>query len=113
MPESQIATSNEEAQIMTRRRTMLRKLSLVSIGVVFLLIAPGAIPAAAQRSAPRNPAEPAQGKPQPKLLARPAGGVAREAGGGKARRAVIAEVGGGGARLAPSSWEGWQRRTGC
>src|SRR5882762_3107258 len=41
MPESQIATSNEEAQIMTRRRAMLRKLSLVSIGLVFLLFASG------------------------------------------------------------------------
>jgi len=57
---------------MTRRRAMLRKLSLVSIGLVLLLIAPGAIPAAAQRSSPRDPAEPAQAKPQPKLLARPA-----------------------------------------
>src|SRR5258706_16352774 len=96
MPESQIATSNEEAQIMTRRRTMLRKLSLVSIGVVFLLIAPGAIPAAAQRSTPHNPAEPAQGKPQPKLLARPAGGVPRQAGGEKSMRGLIGEVGGWG-----------------
>src|SRR5258707_5945521 len=113
MPESQIATSNEEAQIMTRRRTMLRKLSLVSIGVVFLLIAPGAIPAAAQRSAPRNPAEPAQGKPQPKLLARPAGGVARQAVDEKSMRALIGKLVACGTRLTLSSWTDSKRGIGC
>src|SRR6266850_929814 len=113
MPESQIAASNEEAQIMTRRRTMLRKLSLVSIGVVFLLIAPGAIPAAAQRSAPRNPAEPAQGKPQPKLLARPAGGVARQAVDEKSMRALIGKLVACGTRLTLSSWTDSKRGIGC
>src|SRR5260370_22317017 len=103
MPESQIATSNEEAQIMTRRRAMLRKLSLVSIGLVLFLIAPGAIPAAAQRSTPRDPAEPAQRKPQPKLLARPAGGVARQAVGEKSIRALIGKAGAGGRRATLSS----------
>src|SRR6267378_3578705 len=40
-----------------------------------------AIPALAQRTVQRDPAEPAQGQPnpQPKLLARPAGGVPRQA----------------------------------
>src|SRR5258705_123979 len=113
MPESQIATSNEEAQIMTRRRTMLRKLSLVSIGVVFLLIAPGAIPAAAQRSTPHNPAEPAQGKPQPKLLARPAGGVPRQAVDEKSMRALIGKLVACGTRLTLSSWTDSKRGIGC
>jgi len=98
---------------MTRRRTMLRKLSLVSIGVVFLLIAPGAIPAAAQRSAPRNPAEPAQGKPQPKLLARPAGGVARQAVDEKSMRALIGKLVACGTRLTLSSWADSKRGIGC
>src|SRR5258708_29126144 len=106
MPESQIATSNEEAQIMTRRRAMLRKLSLVSIGLVLFLIAPGAIPAAAQRSTPRDPAEPAQRKPQPKLLARPAGGVAREGVDGKSVGGAIGEVVGVGPPPAPFSRPG-------
>src|SRR5258705_4163511 len=113
MPESQIATSNEEAQIMTRHRTMLRKLSLVSIGVVFLLIAPGAIPAAAQRSTPHNPAEPAQGKPQPKLLARPAGGVPRQAVDEKSMRALIGKLVACGTRLTLSSWTDSKRGIGC
>src|SRR5467141_15369 len=113
MPESQIAASNEEAQIMTRRRTMLRKLSLVSIGVVFLLIAPGAIPAAAQRSTPHNPAEPAQGKPQRKLLARPAGGVPRQAVDEKSMRALIGKLVACGTRLTLSSWTDSKRGIGC
>src|ERR1700687_4940269 len=113
MPESQIATSNEEAQIMTRRRAMLRKLSLVSIGLVFLLIAPGAIPAAAQRSTPRDPAEPAQAKPQPKPLARPAGGVARQAVDEKSMRALIGKLVACGTRLTLSSWTDSKRGIGC
>src|SRR5882762_5897378 len=113
MPESQIAASNEEAQIMTRRRTMLRKLSLVSIGVVFLLIAPGAIPAAAQRSTPHNPAEPAQGRPQAKSLARPAGGIARASVDEKLMRALIGKLVACGTRLTLSSWEDAKRGIGC
>src|SRR6202521_1233662 len=113
MPESQIATSNEEAQNMTCRRSRLRKLSLVSIGLVFLLIAPGAIPAAAQRSAPRDPAEPAQGKPQPKQLPRPAGGVARQAVDEKSMRALIGKLVACGTRLTLSSWTDSKRGIGC
>src|SRR6202165_3239410 len=113
MPESQIATSNEESQIMTRRRATLRKLSLVSIGLVFLVIAPGAIPVAAQRSTPRDPAEPAQGKPQPKLLARAAGGVARQAVDEKSRRGLIGKLVVCGTRLTLSSWEDPKRGIGC
>ena len=41
------------------------------------LLALGPIPTVAQQVAARDPAEPAQGKPQPKILARPAGRVAR------------------------------------
>src|ERR1700687_4395551 len=113
MPESQIATSNEESQIMTRRRATLRKLSLVSIGLVFLVIAPGAIPVAAQRSTPRDPAEPAQGKPQPKLVARPAGGVARQAVDEKSMRALIGKLVACGTRLTLSSWTDSKRGIGC
>jgi hypothetical protein len=92
---------------------MLRKLSLVSIGVVFLLIAAGAIPAAAQRSTPRDPAEPAQAKPQPKPLARPAGGVARQAVDEKSMRALIGKLVACGTRLTLSSWTDSKRGIGC
>src|SRR6266481_5161570 len=49
-----------------------------------------AIPALAQRTVQRDPAEPAQGQPnpQPKLLARPAGGVPRQAVDEKSMRAI-------------------------
>src|SRR5258708_7131502 len=113
MPESQIATSNEEPQIMTRRRAMLRKLSLVSIGLVLFLIASGAIPAAAQRSTPRDPAEPAQAKPRPKPLARPAGGVARQAVDEQSMRALIGKLVTCGTRLTLSSWTDSKRGIGC
>src|ERR1700682_2433286 len=113
MPESQIATSNEESQIMTRRRATLRKLSVFSIGLVFLLIAPGAIPAAAQRSTPRDPAEPAQAKPQPKPLARPAGGVARQAVDEKSMRALIGRLVACGTRLTLSRWTDSKRGIAC
>jgi hypothetical protein len=98
---------------MTRRRAMLRKLSLVSIGLVLFLIAPGAIPAAAQRSTPRDPAEPAQAKPQPKLLARPAGGVARQAVDEKSMRGLIGKLVACGTRLTLSSWTDSKRGIGC
>jgi hypothetical protein len=98
---------------MTCRRATLRKLSLVSIGLVFLLIAPGAIPAAAQRSTPRDPAEPAQGKPQPKLVARPAGGVARQAVDEKSMRALIRRMVACGTRLTLSLWTDSKRGIGC
>jgi hypothetical protein len=98
---------------MTRRRARLRKLSLVSIGLVFLLIVPGAIPAAAQRSTPRDPTEPAQAKPQPKPLARPAGGVARQAVDEKSMRALIGKLVACGTRLTLSSWTDSKRGIGC
>src|ERR1700687_6378918 len=98
---------------MTCRRSRLRKLSFVSIGVVFLFIPPGPIPAEAQRTAPRDPAEPAQGKPQPKLVARPAGGVARLAVDEKSMRALIGKLVACGTRLTLSSWTDSKRGIGC
>src|SRR5260370_18319392 len=63
--------------------------------LVVMPLAPMAGPAAAQQAAPRDPAEPAQGKPQPKILPRPGGRGTRQAGDGKSMRKLIAGLVGG------------------
>src|SRR6266436_3273749 len=74
-----------------------------------------AIPALAQRTVQRDPAEPAQGQPnpQPKLLARPAGGVPRQAVDEKSMRALIGKLVACGTRLTLSSWDDPKRGIGC
>src|SRR5712671_7428970 len=67
----------------------------------------------AQRNVQRDPAEPAQGKPQPKLLARPAGVVARQAVDEKSMRALIGKLVACGTRLTLSSWTDSKRGIGC
>src|SRR5229473_4979427 len=76
-------------------------------------LAPMAGPAAAQQAAPRDPAEPAQGRPHPKLLPRPAGGVARQTVDEKSMRALIAKLVACGTRLTLSSWTDTKRGIGC
>jgi len=76
-------------------------------------LAPMAGPAAAQQAAPRDPAEPAQGRPHPKLLPRPAGGVARQTVDEKSMRALIAKLVACGTRLTLSSWTDAKRGAGC
>src|SRR5712671_970605 len=67
----------------------------------------------AQRNVQRDPAEPAQGKPQPKLQARPAGGVARQSVDEKSMRALIGQLVACGTRLTLSSWTDSKRGIGC
>jgi hypothetical protein len=83
---------------------------LTGAAVAFLLTATAAF---AQRAAPRDPAEPAQGKPQPKLLARPGGGVARAAVDEKSMKALIGKLVACGTRLTLSSWTDPKRGIGC
>src|SRR5258708_8315500 len=61
-------------------------------------------PAFAQQSAPRDPAEPQQGRPHPKVLPRPAGAVARKSVDEKSMRALIDQLVSCGTRLSLSSW---------
>src|SRR5208282_3704605 len=83
-------------------------------GVVALLaLAIGAAPALAQRAAPRDPAEPPQAKPQPKILPHPAGAVARSSVDEKSMRSLIRELVGCGTRLTLSSWSDPKRGAGC
>jgi hypothetical protein len=77
------------------------------------LLAVGAIPAGAQQAAPRDPAEPAKGKPQPKALARPAGAIARASVNEKSMRALIGKLVACGTRLTLSSWDDPKRGIGC
>jgi len=79
----------------------------------FALLALAEIPAVAQQVAPRDPAEPAQGKPQPKILARPAGRVVRASVDEKSMRALIGKLVACGTRLTLSSWDDPKRGIGC
>jgi Peptidase family M28 len=72
-----------------------------------------AVPVLAQRAVSRDPTEPAQGKPQPKLSARPTGGVARQAVDEKSMRALIGKLVACGTRLTLSSWTDSKRGIGC
>jgi hypothetical protein len=78
-----------------------------------LVLALGGIAAEAQTAKPRDPAEPAQGKPQPKILPRPAGRVARTTVDEKSMRALIAKLVACGTRLTLSSWTDAKRGAGC
>ena len=78
-----------------------------------VLLGSGAGSASAQKVPPRDPAEPALGKPQPKLLPRPAGGIARASIDEKTMRALIHEQVSCGTRLTLSSWTDPKRGIGC
>jgi len=82
---------------------------------VAFLLAPAIViaPALAQRTAPRDPAEPLQGKPQPKILPRPAGAILRSIVDEKSMRSLIHELVGCGTRLTLSSWSDPKRGAGC
>jgi hypothetical protein len=70
-------------------------------------------PAFAQQRAPRDPAEPQQGQPHPKLLPRPAAAVPRQSVDVKSMRALIDQLVSCGTRLSLSSWTDPKRGIGC
>lgn len=78
---------------------------------MMLLIA--AVPLLAQQAAPRDPAEPPQAKPQPKILPRPSGAISRQSIDEKSMRALIHNLVTCGARLTLSSWTDRKRGIGC
>jgi hypothetical protein len=81
--------------------------------VTLLSLAAMALPVLAQQTAPRDPAEPPQGKPLPKLLARPAGAIARQRIDEKSMRTLIHNLVSCGTRLTLSSWTDAKRGIGC
>lgn len=76
------------------------------------LLASGTL-ARAQRTMLRDPAEPAQDKPQPKLVPRIADGIARADVDEKSMRTLIGKLAGCGTRLTISSWTDPNRGAGC
>jgi hypothetical protein len=89
------------------------KHSLSAVVLTLAILAVAASPASAQRSISRDPAEPLQGKPQPKILPRPAGGIARASVDEKSMRILIGKLVACGTRLTLSSWTDPKRGAGC
>ncbi|HXY26285.1 MAG TPA: M28 family metallopeptidase [Candidatus Acidoferrum sp.] len=85
--------------------------ALTAAGLAALAFA--ALPAVAQQAKPRDPAEPSQSKPQPKILPRPLGAVARQSIDEKSMRALIHDLVNCGTRLTVSSWDDPKRGIGC
>ncbi len=98
---------------MTNLQKIVQKRLLISLIFAIFIFEFGASPAFSQRAIPRDPAEPAQGKPQPKILPRPAGRVARAALDEKSMRALIGQLVACGTRLTLSSWTDSKRGIGC
>ncbi len=97
---------NESSRICSFTSKVLRRAA-----IAFVLTATTAF---AQQAVPRDPAEPAKGKPQqPKILARPAGAIARASIDEKSMRALIGKLVACGTRLALSSWDDPKRGIGC
>jgi hypothetical protein len=97
---------------MTDRIATHRRLLGKSIAISVCLW--GAIsPASAQQRAPRDPAEPQQGQPHPKLLPRPAAAIARQTVDVKSMRVLIDQLVSCGTRLSLSSWTDPKRGIGC
>jgi peptidase M28-like protein len=113
MPDSDKATSIGEGIIMSNGMNRHRKQSGTLFAFVFFAFALSAIPTVAQRATPRDPGEPAQRKPLPKLLARPGRSVARPAVDEKSMRALIGKLVACGTRLTLSSWTDEKRGIGC
>jgi len=81
--------------------------------VTLAILAVSANLATAQHSVAHDPAEPLQGKPQPKILPRPAGGITRQSVDEKSMRSLISELVACGTRLTLSSWSDPKRGAGC
>ena len=100
---------------MTKKRNQIRKqlFKAAVLAVLLIVFVLGRIPALAQQAAAQDPAEPTQGRPQPKGLARPAGGIARQEVDEKSMRELIGKLVACGTRLTLSSWTDSKRGIGC
>jgi Peptidase family M28 len=83
------------------------------LGMTLVCGSLSAASAFAQKAAASDPAEPQQGRPQPKIVARPAGAVARASVDEKSMRALIEQLVACGTRLSLSSWTDPKRGIGC
>src|SRR5437879_7548781 len=111
MPASFRKKSNLGMETMANQKKTVGKRMVEA--ALFARLALAEIPAVAQQVAPRDPAEPAKGKPQPKILARPAGAIARAAVDEKSMRTLTGKLVACGTRLTLSSWDDPKRGIGC
>ena len=95
------------------KRNSAHQTIFAAIIAVSICLWVGISPAFAQRPAPRDPAEPQQGLPHPKLLPRPAAAIARQTVDVKSMRALIDQLVSCGTRLSLSSWTDPKRGIGC
>src|ERR1051325_9417701 len=104
---------------MRNRRSTILGLARKVKGSALMLLLAAAVPALAQQTAPRDPAEPPQGKaaaagkPQVKVRPRPLGAIARQSIDEKSMRVLIHNLVGCGTRLTLSSWTDPKRGIGC
>jgi peptidase M28-like protein len=98
---------------MWNRKGTMQEVGEKVVITAFVLLGVVAAPTLGQRMVPRDPAEPAQGKPHTKILARPAGGIARSSVDEKSMRALIGKLVACGTRLTLSSWDDPKRGIGC
>jgi hypothetical protein len=94
-------------------RTLVKKLGVAFLLTLAIAIAPASAQRSPQRTAPRDPTEPLQGKPQPKILPRPLGAISRTSVDEKSMRALIHDLVRCGTRLTLSSWTDPKRGAGC
>jgi hypothetical protein len=113
MPASSRDTLIQEIQIMAKWKNEIGKRVLRNAAIAIAVLALGGIPGVAQQRATRDPAEPAQGKPVPKIVGRPAGAIARASVDEKSMRALIGKLAACGTRLTLSSWTDPKRGIGC
>jgi hypothetical protein len=104
------ATSFSEERPMNRRRNPVPIFLAMLLAAVLSGLSASTL---AQQTAPRDPAEPPQGRPQLKVPARPAVSVARKDVDEKGMRALIEQLAACGTRLSLSSWADPKRGIGC
>jgi hypothetical protein len=113
MPDPLIANPNQEVPIMKGSKNR-RYISYFGAGAFLLIMFTiEAIPATAQRAAPRDPAEPQQRKPPRKVLPPPAGTITRRSVDEKSMLALIEQLVACGTRLTLSSLTDPKRGIGC
>jgi len=98
---------------MAEQKSKLGKQILKTVVLAVFVLARGGVAAHAQTAKPRDPAEPTQGKPQPKALPQPTGRVTRASVDEKSMRALISNLVACGTRLTLSSWTDAKRGAGC
>jgi hypothetical protein len=96
-----------------RIRMLGVKAMLIAAVICSCATAMGPGPIVAQKIATHDPAEPLGGRPQTKIVARPAGKIARQTVDEKGMRSLISELVACGTRLTLSSWTDSKRGIGC